>query len=143
MFMGRLMENPNDIMIYGRAIGLRHVEGRAEASADEIKRRTWKETWPIYVRVHHAEFIAGTLKDGVSLSTLMDELQSDSFLPTQKNARKGNGNTDARSAYRQQAAVQLTNEAFAWLNYRLELAFAKHGKLTPAELETLDWPTTH
>lgn len=140
MFMGRLVENPNNTIIYGRAIGLRHVEGRDEASADEIKRRTWKETWPIYVRVHHAEFIAGTLANGIRLSDLMDELKSDSFLPTQKNARKGGGNTDPRSAYRQQAAVQLTNEAFAWLNQRLELAFAKHGKLTPAELETLDWP---
>jgi hypothetical protein len=143
LFMGRLVENPNDTIIFGRAIGLRHIEGRDEASADEIKRRTWKDTWPIYVRVHHAEFIAGTLANGIRLSDLMDALKSDSFMPTQRNARKGGGNTDPRSAYRQQAAVQLTNEAFAWLNHRLELAFAKHGKLTPAELETLDWPEKH
>jgi hypothetical protein len=143
LFMGRLTENPNDIVIYGRAIGMRHIEGRDEASANEIQRRTWKETWPIYVRVHHAEFIAGTLAHGIRLSVMMDELKSDSFLPTQRNKRNGQGNTDPRSAYRQQAAVQLTEEAFAWLNYRLELAFAKYGKITPTELETLDWPTTH
>jgi hypothetical protein len=140
MFMGRLVENPNDIIIYGRAIGLRHVEGRDEASAEEIERRPWKKTWPIYVRVHHAEFVAGTLKNGVSLLALMGDLKSDSFIPTQRNARRGDGNTNPRTAFRQQAAVQLTNEAFAWLNHRLELAFARHGKLTPAELETLDWP---
>ena len=143
MFMGRLVENPNDIIIYGRAIGLRHIEGPDEASAEEIKRRTWKENWPIYVRVHHAEFVAGTLKNGISLSTLMDELKSESFISTQEHVRKGSGNTDPRSAYRQQASVQLTNEAFAWLNSRLEEAFVKHGKLTPAELEALDWPATH
>jgi hypothetical protein len=141
LFMGRLVESPNDIIIYGRAIGLRHVEGRDEASADEIKLRTWKETWPIYVRVHHAEFVSGTLANGVRLSELMDCLKSDSFQPTQKNARKGGGNTDPRRAYSQQAAVQLTDEAFEWLNHRLEIAFAKSGKLTPAELETLDWPS--
>jgi len=34
---------------------------------------------------------------------------------------------------------------FSWRtksNERLEQAFANHGKLTPAELETLDWPET-
>jgi hypothetical protein len=140
LFMGRLMENPKDIIVYGRAIGLRHVPGRDEASAAEIALRGWKATWPIYVRVHHAEFVAGTLGNGVSLSALMGELRSDSFAATQRNASNGTGNTDPRKAYQQQAAVQLTKEAFAWLNHRLELAFVKHGKLTPAELETLDWP---
>src|SRR5258708_37191588 len=28
MFMARLVANPNDMIIYGRAVGLRHVEGR-------------------------------------------------------------------------------------------------------------------
>ena len=140
MFMGRLVENPHDIVIYGRAIALSRAEGRDEASAEEIKLREWKKDWPIYVRVHHAEFVAGILENGIRLSALMDELKADSFISTQGNARKGSGNTDPRSAYRQQAHVQLTTEAFAWLNHQLELAFAKHGKLTPAELNTLDWP---
>ena len=50
-------------------------------------------------------------------------------------------NPDNASQFgREYDATQLTKEAFEWLNHRLELAFAKHGKLTPAELETLDWP---
>jgi hypothetical protein len=72
----------------------------------------------------------------------MNELKSDAFISTQENARRGAGNTDPRAAFRQQAQVQLTKEGFAWLNHRLDLAFAKHGKLTPAELDTLDWPGT-
>jgi hypothetical protein len=142
MFMGRMVGNPNDIIIYGRAIGLRHVEGRDEATPEEInyKDRDWKKDWPIYIRVHHAEFVAGTLANGIRLSDLMDELKSDSFISTQTNARNGNGNTNPRSACRQKAAMPLTKEAFAWLNQRLEQAFARHGKLTPAELEKLDWP---
>ncbi len=143
MFMGHLVGNPNDIVIFGRAIGLKHIEGRDEASAEEVNCRSWKKDWPIYVRVHHAEFVAGTLRNGIRLSALMDELKSDSFISTQEHARRGDGNTDPRQAFRQQASVQLTKEAFAWLNQRLEIAFAKHGKLTPAELETLDWPATH
>ena len=140
LFMGRLVKDPNDIVIYGRAIGLRHVEGRDEASPDEIGHRTWKATWPVYIRTHHAEFVAGTLANGIRLSTLMDKLEFNSFHSTQRNSLIGDGNINPRSAYRQQAAVQLTKEAFVWLNERLERAFAKHGKLTPSELETLDWP---
>jgi HKD family nuclease len=140
MFIGMLVEKPNDTIIFGRAKGLGHVEGRDEASAEEIHRRRWKAKWPIYVRVHHAEFVAGTLENGIRLSTLMDELKSDSFVSTQKHAQNKNGNTNPRSACRLKAAMPLTNEAFAWLNQRLEQAFARHGKLTPAELEKLDWP---
>ena len=142
MFMGRLVKDPNDVIIYGRAIGLKHVEGRDEASQEEIKHRTWKAEWPIYVRVHHAEFVAGTLNNGIKLSALMDQLKSNSFISTQENAQAGIGNSDPRSACRQKAAMPLTKEAFHWLNDRLEQAFVKQGKLTPAELETLDWPAT-
>lgn len=140
MFMARLVQNPNDMVVFGRAVGLQHVDGRDEASAADIEARPWKQDWPNYVRVHHAEFVAGTLNNGIRLSELMDKLAADSFASTQDNARAGVGNTDPRGAYRQQAQVQLSNEGFAWLNERLELAFAKHGKLTPAELEKLDWP---
>ncbi len=143
MFMGRLVESPNDIIIYGRAVGMRHVESRDEATEGDIDRRSWKERWPMYIRVHHAEFVTGTLANGIRLSELMDALKSDSFLPTQKNAHKGSGNTDPRKAYNRQAAVQLTKKAFAWLNQRLDLAFAKYGKITPAELEALDESAAH
>ncbi len=141
MFMGRLVENPHDIVIYGRAIGLHHIDGRDMASPEDIARRSWKEDWPAYVRVHSAEFVAGTLRNGVRLSALMDALQSDSFVSTQRNhkARAG-GNTDPRRAMMQKAHMQLTRQAFAWVESRLREAFERHGKLTPAELGTLDWP---
>jgi hypothetical protein len=38
-----------------------------------------------YIRVHHAEFVAGTIGNGVSLNELMDEL-GQSFMATQRNA---------------------------------------------------------
>jgi hypothetical protein len=36
--------------------------------------------------------------------------------------------------------VELASLGIAWLNERLELAFARHGKLTPIDMEQLDWP---
>ena len=140
MFMGRLVGDPADTLIYGRAIGIHHVPGRDDATVEDIQLRSWREDWPHYIRVHHAEFLAGTLANGISLSALMRTLGSDSFTSTQRHAASGAGNTDPRQAYRQQAAVQLSPQATAWLNTELDKAFAKCGHMTRAELETLDWP---
>lgn len=140
MFMGRMVEDPNDIVIYGRAIGMNHVPGRDDATPDDIALRDWKVNWPHYVRVHHAEFVGGTLANGISLNALMQVLKSDAFVATQRNAANGSGNTNPRTAYRQQAAVQLTLAATAYLNAQLQGAYAEHGKLAPAELARLDWP---
>lgn len=46
MFMGRLVRRPDDILVFGRAIGLRHQPGRDDASPAEIARREWKSRWP-------------------------------------------------------------------------------------------------
>ena len=139
LFLARLVEG-NDIVIFGRAVALAHVEGRDDATPADIKFRDWKARWPHYVRVHHGEFVAGTLQNGVPLSRLMEELQANAFASTQQNAATGEGNVNPRGAYRQQPAVRLSREGFEWMNARLEQAFRDHGRLTPAELETLDWP---
>lgn len=140
MFVGRLVKEPNDILIYGRAVGIRHVPGRDDATAEDIELRSWKAKWPHYVRVHDAEFIAGSLSNGISLGELMNVLKSDAFAPTQRHAARRKGNTDPRRAYMQQAAVELSPQGSAWLNERLERAYSQHGKLAPADLNQLDWP---
>jgi hypothetical protein len=140
IFMGRMVQNPNDILIYGRATGTSHVPGRDDATPAEIKRRPWKAKWPHYVRVDDGEFIAGTLTNCVSLYDMMDALGSDSFVSTQENARQGLGNTNPRRAYLQQAAVHLTDKSFQWLTRKLGQAFVEHGKISSSELAQLDWP---
>lgn len=140
IFIGRLTKEPNDIRVFGRAIAMRHVPGRDDATPADIALRKWKKTWPRYVRVHHAEFLRGPMDNGVSLNALMDELKARSFAATLRNARKGEGNTDPRKAYRQQAAVELSAEGAAWLVEKLEAAFLQHGRVAPAELASLDWP---
>ncbi len=140
MFMGRMTKDPNDIVIYGRAIGMRHKPDSDDASLSDLALRPWKSAWPHYIRVHHAEFVAGTLANGFSLRMLMDEFGANSFASTQRNALKGSGNVEPRHAYNQQPAVELTLEAMAWLNKKLDSIFLEHGKLSPANLGLLDWP---
>lgn len=141
MFIARLTRDPNDIRIFGRAIGLKHQTGRDDATTEDIALRSWKNDWPRYVRVHHAEFIAGTMANGVSLNELMETLRADSFAPTQRNAARGEGNLDPRRAYLQQAAVELSSEGFRWLSQRLQAAFDEHGSVPRDALDQLDWPT--
>jgi hypothetical protein len=140
MFMARTMKEPHDIVVFGRAVGMKHVEGRDDATKDDIERRSWKKFWPHYIRVHHAEFMAGSFENGVSLNALMDELGAYAFAPTKKNLKKGLGNTNPRRAYSQQAAVELSEEGLAWVREKLELAFEKYGKIPQEELDKLDWP---
>lgn len=140
IFIARLTRDPNDIRIFGRSVGMRHQPGRDDATAADIALRPWKEKWPRYIRVHHAEFVAGRMENGVSLNELMDTLGADSFAPTQRNTLRGEGNTDPRKAYRQQAAVELSAEGFSWLGERLQAAFDEHGMVSQDTLDQLDWP---
>lgn len=140
MFLGRLTEGPNDIRIFGRALAMKHLPGRDDASEADIDSRSWKAKWPRYVRVHHAAFVAGALSNGVSLNALMEQLQADAFESTQRNASRRIGNTDPRQAYRQQAAVQLSAQGASWLNAELQRAFDRHGSIPHEELTGLDWP---
>jgi hypothetical protein len=140
MLIARLVKNPEDIIIYGRAVGMKHVPGRDDASPDDIALRDWKGKWPHYIRVHNPEFIAGSLSNGISMKEMMSELRADCFESTKKNALTAVGNTDPRFAYRQQPAVELTKEGFSWLHNRMEDAFVRHGKIPAADLRTLDRP---
>tara|TARA_R110002110_G_scaffold305242_2_gene519284 strand:+ start:5230 stop:6426 length:1197 start_codon:yes stop_codon:yes gene_type:complete len=142
MFIARLVRDPNDIHIFGRAIGMKHIEGWDDATPQEISERPWKEVWPRYVRLHSAEFVAGTMANGVSLKELMDTLGADAFAATQRNAAAGEGkNTNPRKAYMQQAAVELSAEGLAWVSERLQTKFDEHGKIPQDALDQLDWPS--
>ena len=140
IFLSRSTLNPNDIRIFGRAIGMKHEPGRDDATLADIEKRPWKESYPRYIRVHHAEFVAGTMQNGISLNELMAELGADSFASTQRNAAQGDGNTNPRIAYRQQPAIRLSQDGFRWLSERLQAAFAMHGMVPQRELDRLDWP---
>jgi hypothetical protein len=138
MFMGHLVSGPNDIRVYGRAVARAFEEGRDDASADDIARRPWLERWPHFIRVEGMEFLDGTLKDGVSLGELMDELGAYAFGPTAENADRGVGNVDPRQSIRQAAAIRLSEAGLSWLSEELELAFMRVGKVRAEEVSGLD-----
>jgi hypothetical protein len=142
MFLGRMVRDPADILVFGRAVGLEHEPGRDDATAEDIAARSWKASWPHYVRVHHPEFVDGELANGISLNELMATLRSDAFATTQRNARERNGrNTNPRRAYPRHPAVELSEHGRAWLNERFELALSEHGQLDASALNRLDWPS--
>jgi hypothetical protein len=141
LYLGRLVKRPDDTIIFGRAIGMRHVPDRDDASPEEIHARSWKAKWSHYVRVHDAEFIAGTLANGISLAAMMESLRKNAFTSTQRNAAARRGNTDPRMSLRQQPAVELSLQGTDWLNEQWALARKKHGTVPADELKRLDWPT--
>jgi hypothetical protein len=140
MFIGRMVRDPDDTRIIGRAIGFAHVKGLDDASPADISRRPWKRKWPHYVQVREPEFVHGMLANGVSLNRLMVELGWAAFASTTRNHERGRGNVNPRLAFRQQAAVELSSAGTAWLNRELDDAFWRHGKLPQVELDRLDQP---
>ena len=141
MFVGVLTDD-KDIRIFGRAIGMAYEHGRDDAPPKDIARRPWKKDWPRYVRVHNAEFVNGTIANGVSLNELMDTLEADSFKSTQRNANAEDRsrNRNPRKAYMRQPSVELSDEGYDWLNDRLQRAFDHHGTVPHDRLDELDWP---
>lgn len=142
VFLARLT-NERDIRIFGRAIGLQHQDDRDNATHEEITERPWKADYCHYIRLRHAEFLNGSMRDGVSLNELTDTLGSDAFLTSQDRARhEGRNNVNPRRSYGQQPAVRLSPQGRAWLSERLALAFARHGLIPIAQLTKLDWPAS-
>lgn len=123
MYMGLMMKDPSDIVVFGRGFAMKYKEGRDDATPEDIAKRPWKAEWPHYIRVHDVNFVAGVTGNGVSLNALMKDLGADTFMATQRNAAKGIGNTNPRTAYRQQPAVELSLQGQAMLKQRLEAAF--------------------
>jgi hypothetical protein len=140
MFLGRLVKGPRDVRIFGRAIGQHHDPVRDEATSEEIDRRSWKDHWRFYIRVHGAQFVDGTLREGVSLYEMMDELGSEAFVTTRDRQLAGEIDVNPRRAYGRQPAVRVAPAGAQWIGARLQDAFLRYGTLQPATLDGLDWP---
>jgi HKD family nuclease len=138
MFMGRLSSNPNDILIYGYATGKSYKDGRDDATQYDLKIRSWKEKWPRYIRVHDAHFINGTLKDGISMNELMEKFGYNSFASTLRNKIKEDGNINPRTAYMQQASVELTEDAASWLKDTIDTKLSYYGQISNSILSKIE-----
>ena len=139
MFISRMTRKPNDHRIFGWAIATRHRDRLDKATDEHIARHPWRKKYGIYIRVDEegfeAEFLDGTMENGISLNEVMDTLKSDSFTATQDNVARGEGNTNPRSSIARKPHMRLSEEARAWLTERLLEAFATHGKISLGAIE--------
>lgn len=137
IFIGRLVENPNDIIIFGRTIGSKYNQNKDNASKKDINKRSWRADWPHYIRVQDPEFISGKLGDGISLNSLMEEHQADIFASTWAHQISGKGNVNPRKAYLRQASVKLSFKGAKSINCLLEDKFNIIGKISDKQLNTI------
>lgn len=140
MFISRFTKDPADIRVFGRALGFEHVPGRDEATEEDIKDIDWKRERRQYIRVQGPEFVAGSLRNGVSLYALMREMGADIFASTYRHKTANHGNIDPFKAYMQQPQVELTPAGSAELNIRLQKQFEEHGLVSKHELSGLYAP---
>lgn len=140
VFIGRFTRRPNDIRVFGRAIGMGSAYSEHDATDEDLPNNDWRREYPYYIRVHGAEFIAGRLENGVSLNELMRSKGANSFALSKRHAAEGKENPNPRDAYRRKPKVELAAEGHAWLEVRLQDAFETYGKISQRELDTLGWP---
>ena len=114
-----MVQNPNDGIIYGRAIGFAYAIDRDDATPADIALRNWKKKWPHNIRVREPEFVNGTLANGVSLNDLMRELYWLAFASTIRDHERGKGKTDPRRTY-VASSRGIIKCRTAWLNDRLD-----------------------
>ncbi len=139
IFMARMVHSPNDYLVYGEAIGREHRDDLDVASPRDLERRPWKKDWPYYIRVTRPKFMNGPLSNGVSLNELMNEMGSNAFLPTARNAHLREGNMVPSRSLMQKPAIQLTATASEWLLDKMNAVYEKHGMIDLAD-SRLDWP---
>lgn len=137
IFVARFVENPSDVMVYGRVRGRQHVPGRDDATAADIKLRPWRRKWSRYIRVSNSEFIKGRLEQCISLYSLIEELGPEVFITTYARSLRGEDNIAPQRAYSQQASVRLTPKAARILDERLDAAFLSLGKISESRLKKI------
>jgi hypothetical protein len=138
LYMAHMVGDEDDIMIHGRALAVRQHDRTLDiASASERAVRPWKEKWPYYVRVHEAEFLRGTIGDGISLNQMFAQLGHSGFEPTRRNHASGKGNTNPRMSVRQQPGIQLATAGAEWLHDRFEHEIRRRGLLDRRDIAAL------
>jgi hypothetical protein len=140
MFIARLVKDRDDILIYGRAVACRYDPAKDVATAEDIVEHDWKKRWPNYIRVHDAEFLGGTVGNGISLRALTEALGSACFASTEARAGAGETGINPLTTLGQKPDVRLSERGKLWVHDQLEAAFVHCGKIPDADLKALYWP---
>lgn len=137
IYMARMTYEPWDYAIFGKAVAIKFVDGRDEATKTEIQERPWKADWPIYLRVTNPVFIDGTMADCVLLYDLIKALDYESFPSTKSRYESGERKINPYKSLSQQAYVKLTTAAVEWLEPKFQEALTRIGKVDDKFIDTL------
>ena len=137
IYMARMTNDPKNYAIFGKAEAIKFIDGRDEATKDEIAQRPWKKDWPIYLRIVNPIFIDGTLGDCVLLYDLIKVLDYESFPSTKKRYENGERKINPRQSLSQRAYIKLTTTAVEWLEPRFQEVLNKIGQVDKHFIDSL------
>ncbi|HEY8780518.1 MAG TPA: phospholipase D family protein [Mucilaginibacter sp.] len=130
IYLARMIHNPTDYAIFGKAEAIKFMDGRDEATSSEIIERPWKAIWPIYLRVKNPVFINGIMGDCVLLYDIIKKLDYESFESTKKRYEiYGERQINPYRSLSQQAYVKLTKKAVEWLEPKFQQSLKNVGQV--------------
>lgn len=136
VYMARMLEG-RDYAIFGRAIAKKHIRGVDEASNEDIDMVIWKEDFPIYIRVHSAEFLNTDFNNCPKLKSLMKELDYDSFRSTKRRYIDGERNINPANVLMRKPDVTLSDDGALWLDNKFNDAKQNLGLIPQNYLDGL------
>lgn len=137
VFMARLMKEPYDYAIFGRAEAIKYNEKRDRASRNEISQRKWKKDWPIYLRVRNTNFVNGLMQDCVFLYDIIKYFDYESFPTTLRRFNDGERDINPYLSLSQQPYVRLTSKSAEWLEKRFTDKINEFGSIPKDFILTL------
>jgi len=141
IYMTYLVTNPPGYLVFGKAYATQYVEGRDDASPQEIARKRWKTDYPHYIRVHAPVFINAKLKDCPELEPLIERHGYNVFRSTRRRAKRGESDINPHLSLRQQPGMYLTAEATVDLEKQFDIALERYGRVPEKFIDTLPKPT--
>lgn len=127
IYMARMTHDPYDFAIFGKATAMKHVPGRDIATPQEIKERSWKAKWPIYIRVTNPIFVDGQMGDCVLMYDMIKAMDYMSFPSTKRRFNDGEREINPKRSLAQKAYIPITQEAANWLEPKFQASIDRKG----------------
>jgi HKD family nuclease len=121
IYMARMITG-QEYAIFGKAIARKHVDDRDIATESDIAQIDWKKHYPVYIRVHSAEFLDTTLGNCPKMGQLMNELDYECFESTKRRHEYGEADINPRLALMRKPDVKLSNEGAFWVTQKFDEA---------------------
>lgn len=134
VYIARMTDNPNDLIIFGRGIAIEYDAKLHRATKDEIKKGIWNAGWPCLLHLRDTEFVDASLDDCISLRGVMGELGYLTLSSTERNFAWNQNypeehprNVDPHLAVPRQAGLYLASVGHQHVERALVDLFSQHG----------------